>query len=445
MSVQNSDGIRQPFFMQLRGDAVLEPIRETAKVPCRTTKHPTFLQNNDKFHTLPPTRQDTLLVIFEELLQQHSPDTAKRWLERQLLSKTGGLLDHACLSSRLETSTLDHEPRQNPLVNALSSPERAFVNKWVAKSAETPRQAFGPPVALSEEQVASLRPLLSPTELRCLRLLREAAQNVAKARAYSPQVSCVTFFCPQEIVVKALGVVRSTVWRAIQTLKSLGLVDACEWKTDLKGNTRNGGYLWKVKLDPLSPIRPRLSIEEFKHRWRDLNADVDQGRTAFNWLHQSLSQEECQEGCALILGWALPPSNTKNLPLPSNGLTDADQKVVRVYNLESILDLPAAARSDRNQMVNLTARAIGQCLGDTGSVSLMFYRRVLWNLLRQFDQGNDWFGSFYDFTTRARADFSEGWAKRAGALLVSRLKQWHLWPVLETTAPYSVATGGLQA
>jgi hypothetical protein len=89
--------------------------------------------------------------------------------------------------------------------------------------------------------------------------------------------------------VNALGVVRGTLRRAIQTLKSLGLLDANEWKTDPKGNTRNGGYLWKVKPVPLSPTTPRLKLDEFKHRWRDLNADVEGGRTAYNELRRSSS------------------------------------------------------------------------------------------------------------------------------------------------------------
>lgn len=272
----------------------------------------------------------------------------------------------------------------------------------------------------------------------------ETAFNVAKARGYAPATSLVTFFCPLEVVADALGCHRTTLWRSLPKLKALNLLDAREWKTDLRGETKNGGYLWQLKLDFRAPFQPKLKHEEFKHPWRDLNADVAQGRTAHQQLQQSSPQESYKKGVNQLLAWALPPEAKQPPPLPV-GLTVAGEKPTRVFALETLLDLPGVSKKQRNEMVNLTAQAIASSLGDLSPISKNFYRRVLWNLLRQFDQGNDWFQDFYDVVSRVRTDYQERYAKKPGALLISRLRKWHNWQELEATPPYSVATGPLQA
>jgi hypothetical protein len=53
-----------------------------------------------------------------------------------------------------------------------------------------------------------------------------------------------------------------------------------------------------------------------------------------------------------------------------------------------------------------------------------FYRRLIWQLLRRLDAtGEDHFGMVYEQARRAAADSAEGFARRPGALFVSRLKR----------------------
>lgn len=426
------------------------PNRERTKSTSRTAKVHASLQKDDQLHI-----SETHRLIYHALVTKHGQAHADTWLRgEQSKGKTNlPTLKRASWLNVQNFSVATHEPKEeqkadNPqeqkhVSEASSSPISGLEAEG---GTVTPSETLTGGLTLQEkisEQTQHLQSQLKPTGLNLLRVLLETGHEVAKARGYSPHVSCVTFFCPQEIIVKALGVVRSTVWRNLQDLKALDLLDASEWKTDLNGATCNGGYLWKVKLDPHSQSKPKLNIEEFKHPWRDLTADVMEGKTAFNTVHQSLPQEEIRYGVKSILTWALPPKPNKKPSLPVSSLTDA-QGEKRVYSLESILDLPGVERSERNEMVKLTARAIGYCLGDTSVVSRHFYHRILWNLLRQYDQGNDWFGAFYNFASRVRTDFNERYAKKAGALLISRLKQWPLWQQLDTTPPYRVATGPLQ-
>ena len=158
------------------------------------------------------------------------------------------------------------------------------------------------------------------------------------------------------------------------------------------------------------------SGSDYKAQWRDLERDIEQGRTAHNFIleaesketmQQSYTEEHIKRVIKLVIDWALPPS------LPETPLC-----MTVAWNLEAILDLSSTPKSDRNQMVDLAATTICKTLGDRHSLN--FYRRTLWNLLRHFDQGKDWFMPFYEMILRARTDYQEGFARNAGALLHSR-------------------------
>jgi hypothetical protein len=90
-------------------------------------------------------------------------------------------------------------------------------------------------------------------------------------------------------------------------------------------------------------------------------------------------------------------------------------------DLEAVLDVRFAGREDRREAVDGAARALAANLGDMGSV--MFYRWLLWQLLRLSDrhQGDHWH-QVYEMARRARADATEGFARKPGALFTSRLK-----------------------
>jgi hypothetical protein len=424
---------------------VLEPIRETREILSRTHEVLPYLQSNDKFHTLPSFRQQTLLEIFGSIRQEKGQRQAAAWLESALNPASRRGLPSPIWGQKPPSqpnNAPDKEPK-DPYQDATRSQN----SRQVAKTgARTHHKGI---LSLSEresvfEEAALLKAQLSPTGVAIHRLLLEAAFKVAEARGYAPGTSLVTFFCPLEVVAGAVGCHRTTLWRVLPKLKALKLLDASEWKTDLRGTTKNGGYLWQVKLDPTARFEPKLKHEEFKHHWRDLNADVSQGRTAHQQLQQSSLQESNDKGVNQLLDWALPPEAKQNSPLLLGSLTVADEKPSRVFALETILDLAGVSKKQRNEMVNLTANAICSSLGDLSPISKNFYRRVLWNLLRQFDQGNDWFKDFYDLASRTRTDYQERYAKKAGALFISRLKNWHLWQQLDFTPPHRVATGPLQ-
>jgi hypothetical protein len=287
---------------------------------------------------------------------------------------------------------------------------------------------------ISTRLIATVQNDLPPTAYRIYSALHQVALAVARARGYHPSVSRVTFHCPEEILAAALGINRTTIWRNLPALLERGLVAARAHKGTLRGETKATGKLWQVKLHPSRGKSARLSHEEFKHPWRDLDADVKHGRTAFKTLQERTQQsKELRKNSVdieLLLDWALPPaSNSHSLILTVAPGQRTD--------LETILDVPHAERTARNEMVDTAARAINHALHDD---SVDFYRKLIWNLLRRKDQGQDDFYTVYTMIRRARSDYQEGFARSAGALLVSRLKKWAVWDELERTPPVRVGT-----
>jgi hypothetical protein len=229
-----------------------------------------------------------------------------------------------------------------------------------------------------------------------------------------------------EIVAAVLEVNRHTVRRNLTRLFQAGLVDAREWKTDVGGETRNAGYLWQVKLDPNSPVQPRLQADEFQHPWRDLGADINAGLTAYSQRQQSKSPQANKVDITSVLAWALPLGIK---PLPFSTVTVADSPVEPQPSLAAMFDLPYLASHNRASVVDCAARAIAYHLGDQHS--LTFYRRLLWRFAQLSDRGMNWFQPRYDQVLRAGTDVREGFARRGGAVLISRLKGWAIWDELE--------------
>jgi hypothetical protein len=418
---------------------MLNSLRDKGESPSRTAKKPVVLLKDDQLHI-----SETHRLIYVALVEKHGQAHADAWLEREE-SKLG----HRKLPPLTKASALLEPPQphlqvvQDPPKDTPRSPISGFETKTATA---TPPKAVKGVLTRSEDverRLQDLPPLgLSPTAHKLYKLCLEVALVVAEARHYSPGVSVVTFFCPQEIMANALGVNRTSIWRNLPALFELGLMDAGEWKTTLDGETKNAGYLWQVKLEPSSPHKPRLKLHDFKHQWRDLKADVRQGKTAYNALHptmqQSLELLGSKEAIEKILIWALNPSDN---PPSLDTMTVAP---AFSGGVEIVLDVPYTPKTERNEMVDAAARAMALALRDT-SKHLNFYRRLLWNLLRRFDQGQDYFSAIYDRLLWSRGDLQEGKVRSGGALFISRLQGWNGWEEVRRTPPYRVGMPPLQA
>ncbi len=278
---------------------------------------------------------------------------------------------------------------------------------------------------------------LSSTALLIFRALHTVAVEACEARGYHPNTSQVSLFCPAEMVARAVGISRATLYRALQELVEAGLVDARGHFCTLRGRTRSDGTLWAVRLRPVGGCKARLSYGDLKAKYRDLGGDIEAGRTSWAILRQSNKPSKGELNLDLIRRWALPPSPTKS-PLP------VDCRTASRRSLEAVLDAPHALRGDRARVVSLAAEALATALRDRGGMN--FYRRLLWQLLRRRDAtGEDFSYSVYLAAQRAAVDSAEGFGRRPGALFVSRLKRAGWWEAVMNAPPTRVGVRPLEA
>jgi hypothetical protein len=394
----------------------------------------------------------SLALIAQALAQRFGQAHADKWLAEQLAKKVENLpeirpaAEFASVTGKADALRGDLRPlEQLPRGKVPPNPPPPEPLEPIRR--DTPFGAHSlpvsapppPPLSASELSDRLTEPVaaeLSPTAFRIYRVLHQVALEVARARGYVEAVTHVTFHIPAEMVAHHLGIHRTTLWRNLPELKTLGLVDARAHCTTVNDQTRNDGTVWKIKLRPKRGKAARLSYEDLKHQWRDLEADIRSGRTAYNEMQQSKSLRESYEVIIpRLLPWALPPHPHK---APLN-LTVANTSP---GDLLSVLDVPHAERSERGTVVDAAARACACQLGDP---NVDYYRYLMWQLLRLHDRGQDYFSTLYTMMCRVRADKLEGFARNPGALLTARLKERGLWDLLRSTPAYRVGPKPIQA
>jgi DNA-binding transcriptional ArsR family regulator len=247
----------------------------------------------------------------------------------------------------------------------------------------------------------------------------------------------VVLFCPAEQVARAVGIHPSTLYRVLPELVEAGLVEARGHYTTLRGRTRSDGTAWAVRLRPVGGCKARLGYSDLKAQYRDLGGDIAAGRTSWALMRESKNPTRGDIDLGLIRRWALPPPSTKS-PLPYDSRTAARR------SLEAVLDVQHAEREDRSAAVTLAAEAMAAALRDRTGVN--FYRRLLWQLLRRSDAGRgDHWHAVYLAAQRAAVDSSEGFARKPGALFVSRLKGAPWWDELWRGPPTRVGGRPVEA
>jgi DNA-binding transcriptional ArsR family regulator len=342
------------------------------------------------------------------------------------------------LQAQLERLGRTLASRNNQPVTLFALPEVGESSAWTSpatpeRPAEPPgpvlrRDDVVPPLqeaveSFSARQVARVVKELNPLALRIYALLNLLGCTIAHRRGYHRKASQVSYFCPAESICAHLGISRGSFYRSLKELLALGLVDARGHKTTLNGwAVRCDGTLWSVKLLPHKGSRARLRYDDLKAQYRDLEADIEAGNTAYAQTRQSSIGETNGVILECLLAWALPPVHAQN-PVT---LTVAPGERL---SLEILLDVPFIPKQGRREGVDKAARALAQHLTDEGSLN--FYRHLVWQLLRLHQQGRDHLLAVYQMVLRAGTDHREGFARKPGALFVSRLKTCALWEELK--------------
>ncbi len=273
---------------------------------------------------------------------------------------------------------------------------------------------------------------LSPTAKTLYQVLVATSVETAKSKGYSPAITHMTLHCPLEQVAATIGLSRVTVWRYLPELKTLGLVDWRTHKGTCRGQVRNTGTVWQVRLTPTCGRAARLSYQDLKHKWRpNFDSEVRTGRTSYRALQHTERTNTSAFNLDKILAWTLSQRATSPVTSVCFGAAKPE--------LENVLDVMHAKKEQRNAAVRLGAEALASALNDSGSVS--WYQKLLWSLLRHRElTGQDNSYQVYLAAQRARTDASEGFAKRAGALFHSRLKKAAWFEAVMNAPPVRIGT-----
>lgn len=247
-------------------------------------------------------------------------------------------------------------------------------------------------------------------------------------------LSQLTVFVPNDALIAVLGIPSASLYRALGELTEKGLITRAAWRTAATLRGKSGVYaagtLYAVRL-PHRTRRPRLDAEDFAHPWRDLEGDVERGRTAWRALRES--KEKPLKGDAEVLEFLLDFS-----------LSPPRQKTP--LGIDSLTALLRAKPADRRRQVEELALGLAKEFKDPGSVR--FYAWVLWNALRAEIYGM-WEGALA-LVEWAIARVREALAaslmssrkegiRRPGALLAHLLNQQGLLPLLRQAPQWRVA------
>ena len=272
---------------------------------------------------------------------------------------------------------------------------------------------------LSAEEVLKSVPWLSKGARKLFLVLHMLAVATAQGRRYRVIPSSSAFHMPQLLLAAVLKYTPRHLRRLAQELESAGLIDggahASKVRTKL-GSHRNlwDGSIWAVKLRP-STCNAYLSPEDWRHEWRDFQADLKTGRTAEKIMSYLKTCEGLERQEHVLKTWAVNP-NAKFTSLSLERTFQAEQKMTlqdTVYALPLIGEMSDLKRAGA---IGNAASIIAHALGD--SHSRRFWCGLLWAATR-----NGSLEAFAAQLLRLLADVQESSELRnPGALFAARLR-----------------------
>lgn len=278
-----------------------------------------------------------------------------------------------------------------------------------------------PAVCPAPPPLAEVFPLdeLKEGPRRLWELVHAVALKVLPTRGHTAVPAQLAMHLSGELLARALGVHRTTVWRWRDELAARGLLDARAHKGTVthRGEevTRNTGTLFAVALQ--AGHRARLRFDDLKHEWRDLEADRKAGKTAFQTLQQSYTTQG-GEWVEKLTAWAVTPGTSLENPLNTDCCTPLKTVQDVIYALPAVVD---AHPSKRAELVGALGQALACALGDEHSTR--WYCGLIWKAWREGCEGRAGIQGLAGLLARLNADRREWKAlERPGALLAWRTK-----------------------
>jgi hypothetical protein len=272
---------------------------------------------------------------------------------------------------------------------------------------------------LSADAVLDSVPWLSKGARLVFRIMHMTAVAKAQDCRYAVIPNSVAYHLPQLLLAFVARYTTRHLRRLTNELEQSGVIDggahAAKVKTGI-GTTRHlwDGSIWAVKLKP-STCDAYLAPEDWRHEWRDFQADLESGRTAKKLMSYLNTCEGLARQEHVLKQWAVNP-NAKMTSLCLERTFQAEQKMSlqdTVYALPLIGELSQLKQAGA---IGNAASMISHALGD--SHSRRFWCGLLWAATRN--------GSLEAFSAqllRLLADVQESSELRnPGALFAARLR-----------------------
>lgn len=261
---------------------------------------------------------------------------------------------------------------------------------------------------------------------RVFKLLHELSLHVLAVRKYANHTTSVTFHLPQLLLAQGVKLTTRHVRNLLGELVIAGLIDWGAHAVKVRGMGLWGGCLFAVKVRATSEVTPHLCREDWRHNWRDLEGDIDTGRTV-KVIQQEISQlhPEAQEKAVYdtLKAWAVSP---KNLDSPVTSKAEVLKvDLDNVHSVENIAyrldDLNCVHSSKRGALIGSLATALSRTLQDRHS--RRWYCRLLWAAWRGEVEGRGTVQCLAAALHRLHADLRE-WPdlRNPAALLVRRMR-----------------------
>ncbi|MFN3369078.1 MAG: hypothetical protein ACK4ZX_06715 [Thermus sp.] len=277
----------------------------------------------------------------------------------------------------------------------------------------------------------------------------------------------VTVFLPVDSLAATLGIPRRTLTNVLNSLRDRGLVARRAWVTVAMVHGWIGAYragmVFAIRL-PNRDGRARVYPEDLQHPWRDLDDDMEAGRTAWAELQAWRKEQggrrtrrrpwegmssfaksilDVKEGrggvtrLEALLKWSLPPEILKK------GLDiDSAKQVVggpEEGPEELVSRLAQAKSSVRRHLVEEMALGLAKEFRDPGSTR--FYAWVIWNAFRAnlYGYAPEAMRVFVWAVERVREALRSGKLRRPGALMAKLLRDQGLIDLFRRAPKWRVA------
>ena len=264
---------------------------------------------------------------------------------------------------------------------------------------------------------------LSLGAARVFALLHRLALEVARARGYSARPDTVTLHLPASLLALGVGYTDRHLRRLLPELQVAGLVACGAHASKVRNMGLWDGYLWCIKVNP-GEICPHLRREDWKHAWRDFEADIEAKRTVKALLEgMSALHPDNQENAlnSALKAWAVSPGNISS-PVacrPDIGEQARQETVLELaYRLGDLVHVHPTKRAEA---VGRLGSSLAHALDDEHS--RRWYCQLLWTAWKTEVEGRAGLGVLAAALARLDADRTE-WTglRNPAALLAARLR-----------------------